>query len=763
MQLAVEMELSYMRSDINRVLVVGWRLSFLLCLLLGIGVQTFAQNGLMNQENYQLHIKKASDKIKIDGILDESDWTAADKTSEFLRKWPDDTGKPKRQTEVRMTYDEHFIYIGFKAIDTNYYISPTLKRDQSFLMSDAVVISLDPVNQRTNGFLFAITPYNVQTEDLTSAGGNSDNMTFSWDNKWFSATSRHENYWIAEIAIPFKTLRYKEGKTRWGMNFLRNDVKNNEFSSWTKVPTNFPFFDFGFTGGLIWDAPPPHPGTNVSVIPYLSGSVEGDNENGTDIISKMQGGFDSKIALNSSLNLDLTVNPDFSQVEVDKQQTNLTRFNLFYPERRTFFLENDDLFSGYGIPPIRPFYSRTIGLDKNGNKVPILGGARLSGNLTKRTRIGIMDMQTRSTTDAAAQNYTAVSVHEQIATRASIKGYFLNRDAQEDSKHILKDPLDKYGRNAGLQYDVTDKTGKWSGWSAYHRSFKYNINTPQFYTHGGVAYTTKHWNVIGDFGRISDKYYADMGFISRINNYDAVLDTTFRKGFNEIYNNVSHTFIPSEKSKVSQIRLGMENFTILNLDGSLNESQHDLKLNISFKNTSNISITNSFNANHLLYYTSFTDQSPIPPGKYNTYYTGLTYNTDMRKAFYAMVDISGGQFYNGHALQYTFTANYRMQPYGTFTMMVQKTKLQFPTPYGSNELFLIAPRLEINFSNTLFWTTFLQYNNQANNFNINSRLQWRYKPMSDLFVVYSDNYFTDPFLKNKNRALVFKLNWWLNL
>ncbi|MFM1794180.1 MAG: hypothetical protein RL642_565 [Bacteroidota bacterium] len=393
-----------------------------------------AQDGMKFQDQYQVKIKKAQTHIKIDGILDEEGWLNADEAKDFHMKWPNDVGRPTRNTFVKITYDDHFIYFGIKALDTNYYIAQTLKRDQGIYESDAVSIAIDPVNQRTNGFLFSITPYNVQTEELVNVGAPSEELSFSWDNKWYSATSRHPTYWIAEIAIPFHTLRFKEGHDKWGLNILRSDLKTNEYSSWTDMPINFDFYDFGYSGAIVWDKPPVTPGTNVSIIPYVTSTVNSNKEMGDPTKAKFNGGFDAKLSLTPSLNLDLTVNPDFSQVEVDRQVTNLTRFDIFFPERRTFFLENSDLFSSYGIPPIRPFYSRTIGLDKNANPIPILAGARVSGNLTKKTRVGFMNMQTKSTNDFDAQNYTAVSFNKQVQARSIVKGYLLKRQSVADKK-----------------------------------------------------------------------------------------------------------------------------------------------------------------------------------------------------------------------------------------------------------------------------------------------------------------------------------------
>ena len=722
----------------------------------------FSQDGMKFQDQYQVKIGKTKSPIKIDGILDESGWADAEEAKDFHMKWPNDIGRPTRNTFVKITHDDHFIYFGIKAIDTNYYIAQTLKRDQGIYESDAISIAIDPVNQRTNGFLFSITPYNVQTEELVNVGAPSEELSFSWDNKWFSATSRHPTYWIAEIAIPFHTLRFNEGHDKWGLNILRSDLKTNEYSCWTDMPLNFDFYDFGYSGSILWDKAPVSPGTNASIIPYITSSASSNKELANPTTAKFNAGFDAKLSLTPSLNLDLTVNPDFSQVEVDRQVTNLTRFDIFFPERRTFFLENSDLFSSYGIPPIRPFYSRTIGLDKNANPIPILAGARVSGNLTKKTRVGFMNMQTKSTDDFDAQNYTAVSFNQQVQARSSVKGYFLNRQSIADKNSTLKDPGDNFGRNAGLEYRFIDKAGKWNAWTGFHRSFKPNINTPEYYGNVGGGYASKHLNVIVDAGKITDKYYADMGFVNRVDNYDALLDTVYRRGFFLIYNQSNYTFFP-KKGPFNQFMVSLENVAILNLDGSQNERNHDLEFRFFLKNTSNLVLHFHKNVNDLLYNTSFTNGKPIPPGKYSANSYGLTYNTDSRKKFFFETNIEAGQFFNGNIFRYELSANFRIQPWANFTMSLQQANLSFPGVYGKNNLFLIAPRIEINFSNNLFWTTFLQYNNQRNNFNINSRLQWRYKPMSDLFLVYSDNYFTDPFMKNKSRAIVFKLNYWLNL
>ena len=721
-----------------------------------------AQDPSKFQEQFQVHISKATSPIKVDGVLEEDAWSKAGEAKDFHLKRPIDIGRPKKQTIVKITYDEKYLYFGVKAMDTNYYVIQTLKRDNGFFESDAFSIAIDPVNQRTNGFVFSVNPYNVQTEDLVTANSGFEEMNFSWDNKWISATSRHEDYWIAEIAIPFSTLRFKEGKKIWGLNLFRSDLKNNEYSTWTDMPINFPFYDFGYTGAMLWDQSPTNAHTPVSFIPYTTGSVGSNKEENVGTIAKGNAGFDAKVGLTSSINLDVTVNPDFSQVDVDKQVTNLTRFDIFFPERRTFFLENADLFSNYGIPPIRPFYSRTIGLDKNGNKIPILGGARISGNLSKRTRIGIMNMQTQAQDETAGQSYTAVSINQQVQKRSVLKAYYFDRTAREDQHHKNFSSMDKYGRNTGIDYNYVDMSGKWNAWSSYHASFKEQINTPQFYSAVGGGYIERKFTTIIDYSSITDDYYADMGFISRINNYDALLDTIIRKGFKQFYGQIKYTAF-FKKGPFNQASFSLENIGIFNRDNTLNELNNDFTILFNAKNTSTLALKMTNIENHLQYYTSFTDKKPIPPGIYKNLSGGFLYSSDVRKKFFYSAGIGMGQFFNGKVLRAEFGVNYRVQPFGNFGFTIQESKLTFPEAYGKSNLFLIAPKIEINFTNNIFWTTFLQYNNQRNNFNINSRLQWRYKPMSDIFIVYTDNYYTDPFMKNKNRALVFKMNYWLNL
>lgn len=278
----------------------------------------------------------------------------------------------------------------------------------------------------------------------------------------------------------------------------------------------------------------------------------------------------------------------------------------------------------------------------------------------------------------------------------------------------------------------------------------------------GGGYTSRTFSTFIDYDYVGVNYYTDMGFVQRIENYDAARETSIRAGFQFAYNNIRYRILP-KKGKINSHEFVSETFLVWNTNGSFNERNNDFSYNINFKNTSQLSAGVSNVDVSLLFPVSFTDGTPLPKNKYQYTFYKLRYNSDGRKKFVFGAGVADGNFYNGTLRQFTASIKYRVQPWGNFSVEFENNALKFPSSYGKASLFLISPRAEINFSNSIFWTTFFQYNTQAENININSRLQWRYKPMSDLFVVYTDNYFNSPFLKNKNRALVFKLNYWLNL
>jgi len=308
---------------------------------------------------------------------------------------------PVRQAKkFRVAYDEKFLYIAakiLKSVKDQPFTTPSLKRDFRGEAFDAFVVSIDPFMDRMNGFSFGINPFGVQREGLVVNGGLvGEDLSLSWDNKWFSEAKIEEEYWTTEMAIPLNTIRYKNKSDRWLINFYKLDSYNAERSSWSRIPNQFSPISLAYSKPLTFETPIEKKGLNMSLIPYISpGSFRKAQSGGNtfNTSSSLMLGGDAKIGIGSSLNLDLTVNPDFSQVEVDNQVTNLDRFEILFPEKRQFFLENADLFANFGMDGLRPFFSRRIGVTRDqstGQNIQnkIDAGFRLSGKLNnnyKRT------------------------------------------------------------------------------------------------------------------------------------------------------------------------------------------------------------------------------------------------------------------------------------------------------------------------------------------------------------------------------------------
>ncbi|NBT07443.1 MAG: hypothetical protein EB092_05550, partial [Chitinophagia bacterium] len=731
-------------------LIKTFRKLALLSVLLFLENNTEAQNISEFQKNFQLNIRPTSSPIVLDGILDEAVWKTAEIAKDFTKKYPNNVGAPKQQTEVLTTYDDKNIYFAFKVYAKEEQIIKSLKRDVGYEGSDGIAIVLDPLGQKTNGFIFALTSKNVQSEDELTTN-TEEKLSYSWDTKWNAATKMYAGYWIGEVAIPLKSLRYNDKQQFWGINFLRGDLQSNEYSCWTKVPPIFKSYDLGYTGVLNWPTAPPKSSTNKIILPYITGNSTTDDENGKTLQNSGNAGFDAKVTLNSSLNLDVTVNPDFSQVEVDQQVTNLTRFNIFLPEKRAFFLENGDLFSALGNYFISPFYSRTIGLDKQGNTIPILLGARISGNLNASTRIGMMNIQTGAKGNYSPENFSAFTIQKRFWQRSLLKTYFLNRENFISDVDLKKNPMDRYGRNAGMTLSLANNEGTKKAEISYHQSIKPTINNKDAFFEASVARTIKDWRFFGQMGNVGKNYYTDMGYVQRIDNYDALRDTTIRVGFKDAYANISkRLFI--KNGKIGRIEFSLEEFVVFNADNSFSENENTFKINTEYRNSSGLKLTFTNSNLNLLYPTKPGDGLPLPSGTYQYNQFNLMYYSDMRKLFSWNSMLTLGQYYNGNITGVGAGIIWRNQPHLSFSLNAEVDKIQLPKIYGNNNLILIAPKMEYNFNTKLFWTTFVQFNTQTNNFNINSRLQFRYKPMSDFFLVYTDNYFTDPMLKNKNRA-----------
>lgn len=744
----------------------------------------FIFNGLhaqvKNAPGKELRIKKAQGSIVLDGALTEPDWQTADVAKDFFLNFPTDSLPPTFQSEARITFDDHHLYIAFVAyddLDKSPNIIQSLRRDIDWEGNDNIGIYMDPYDDYTNGFYFTITPMGVQSEGIISNGGtNDDAFNDSWDNKWFSHVTRLGDRWVAELSIPFKSFRYNQKP--WNITFVRNDVKRNQVSSWIATPVAYIPASFSYAGKTVWEDRVPHAGMNVSLIPYVTLNTARD-DNG-QVSTQSQIGFDAKVALTPALNLDLTVNPDFSNVEVDRQIINLTRFEFGFPERRQFFLENSDLFAQQGFPDSRPFFSRRLGLisDSSGatRQVPITYGARLSGKLGSDWRIGLLNLQTgeKSALGLPAQNYTVGVIQRQVFSRSNIGLIFINKQSlglgQFDStrfynpsllrRKVVKDDtittLNKFNRVIGADFNLFTKSNRWTGDFFYHRSID-NFSSDKNYSYGAfLGYSSRNLNVFLAQNGVGKNYNAEVGFVPSLAVYP---------GYHGGFARVETPMFPNSH-KIARMAPGLEaNYTQLP-DGTLTDYTIEAGYDISFKNTAQFSIAYADIFQRLP--ESF---NPIFPRGDSTLLAGqqfewrelsVEWSADTRKVFNYAINATQGGFYNGQRTGVGGTLSYRYQPFGSLSVTVDYNDIRLPEAYGRATFLLIQPRLDLTFTDKLFLTTFLQYNDRFDNVNLNARFQYRFKPASDFFIVYTENYLPQTFA-SKNRALVLKLTYWFNI
>jgi hypothetical protein len=703
---------------------------------------TIPQNKTVNQD-YKIHIRKTDGPITLDGDIQEKEWQTAETARNFYMVLPYDTGHSAAKSEIKMTFDDKALYLAAIFYDTlaGRRLVESLRRDFTFSNNDNFLVFLDPFNDQTTGFAFGTNAAGAICDGTMSSGYL---VNWIWDSKWESKTKNYPDKWITEMRIPFKSIRYKSNVDHWNIQFSRLDLKLNEKSAWAPVPRQFPTASLAYAGQVIFDTPPPKSGIRLSVIPYLYGSVSKNYEKSKPVAYDRDFGFDAKVGLSSSLNLDLTYNPDFSQAEVDDQVTNLERFELYFPEKRQFFLENSDLFANFGTPNVRPFFSRRIGLD-----APVQGGARLSGKLGHDWRIGMMDMQSTAEGDYLARNFFVASLQKKVFSRSNIGAIFVNKQ-QINAPSSWEGNL--YNRVAGLEYNLASRDNFWNAKLYGQKSFTQNADPAQEYVQGlNIVYSRKTHLVELNQVYIGKQFNAETGYVPRTDylRINPRLTTKFYPRQGKIEN---HGFFTE-----------VDNFY---QPGTMKLTDREVGFDYSvhFKDRTHI----EFKSNYMFVLLR-RDFDPTNQGV-KFLLSGTSYQwldasflliSDNRKILKYDFQTGYGGYFNGNRWFFQGGFHYRFQPYGYISLIYSYDRLILPSPWTTTGFLLVGPKVDITFTDKLFFTTYVQYNQQAKNLNINSRFQWRYKPVSDLFLVYTDNYFPETWFV-KNRALVLKMTYWFN-
>ena len=691
----------------------------------------------IHNKNFVYTAKRTKGTVTLDGVLDEPDWQTANKAKDFRLVQPVDTGLAKQKSELMLIYDDKALYMAVVFYDTipGKRIAESFRRDFAFNNNDNLLTVFDTFRDQTNGFSFGTSASGAIWDGLVSDGSA---INLNWDSKMELKVKDYPDKWIAEIKIPFKSIRYPSNSQVWYANFGRLDLKSNEKSAWAPVPRQFPHASLAYTGVLQFDEPLPNPKTNFSLIPYVYGGYHRNFEAGEAPGYRRDFGLDAKIGLGTSMNLDLTYNPDFAQVEVDQQVMNIDRFELFYPEKRQFFLENSDLFANFGETNTTPFFSRRIGLD-----APVLGGARVSGKIGRDWRVGFMNMTTEKTEAFAVRNFTVLSVQKKILSRSNVGFMLVNKETFGEGAQRL------FNRVAALDANLASRDNVWTGKLFYHQSFQPGNPDRQFAQGASAVYNNGKIRIELRETAVGANYLAETGFVRRRN-------------FISFRPEVSYSFVPNKQVVIHGPYTKYEDYYTPQFEKL--DHVFDLGYKLEFRDRSTVAagmknyyikLMSDFDPTH-------TSGKFLPAGSdynYSHFYTTFTSNN--RKPLNATITYTKGGFFNGQYDMVDTKVVYRVQPYVNFTLNTTYTNMRLPKPFEHRHFWLIGPKLDVTFSPKVYLTTFVQYNEQLNNTNLNIRFQWRYKPVSDLFIVYTDNYFVNT-REVRNRALVLKMTYWWN-
>jgi len=708
----------------------------------------------------EVTVKWIEEEIELDGALNEASWSTAEVATEFWQHFPTDTLLSSSQTEIKMLFDKKYLYVGIKVyLQGDDYVVPSLKRDFRARGNDNITMMFDTYRDGTNAFMFGTNPEGVQREALISGGGNSfKDFRSTWDVKWENISKVYDGYYIAEMKIPLASFKFRDQETQWRFTSYRFDTQSNQWSTWANTPQNQIVMNLAFMGLMTFEKPLDKVKTQFAVIPYVSGNVSQEFDPSSTSTDFSIGG-DAKIPIGNSLNLDLTVNPDFSQVEVDELVINLTRFEAFLPEKRQFFIDNADLFSDFGnATSANPFFSRRIGiakdLDDNNIENSIIAGARLSGKLNKNLRIGVLNIQTAE--DAANEiptnNNTVVALQQKVFKRSNIGFIFVNRQVTKMTDFV--EDAEEFNRVLGLDFNLRSEDNKWTGKYYLHKSFTPESGNKDLSSGGFLEYNTRDWkfNIGGIY--VGDDFQSDLGFIRR--NDIVTLNPV-----------ATRIFYPAG-SKINTHTIEVRGSTTWSpdLDFKYTDGMVDVEYQIAFRNQSQIEMALNHRYTYLLDDfdpTGSDDGIPLPAfSEYNYTKFDFTYQSDNRKDFSYEVRTDLGEFFNGYKYSLTSDFRYRVQPYFTASFRSSFNYIDLPDPYPTESVWFVGPKVEFTFTKNLFWSTFIQFNSLDEDFSINSRLQWRFRPLSDLYVVYNDNYKTTPFSPGY-RALIVKFTYWINI
>lgn len=688
---------------------------------------------------------------RIDGVLDDAVWQLARPVNQFTQQEPQEGQPASDLTEVRILYDSRNLYIAVRAAASEPIVATEMRRDADRLFDeDNFQVIFDTFHDSRNGYMFLTTPLGAKLEqqifDEGEGGGRGTtaNVNRNWDGVWDAASQITADGWTAELVIPVSTVRFVPSETVWGVNFMRHIRRRNELVYWSPIPKAYSLTRVSLAGELTGIEGLSR-GLDLKLKPFLLAGVRNTATGSSTATTRWPRdvGLDARYGVTAGLNLDVTVNTDFAQVEVDEQQVNLTRFGLFFPEKRDFFLENSNLFtmgtgSSFTSTPVQTdlFFSRRIGLSDTGQPVPILGGARLTGKVGANS-VAVLDIQTDRAFDRPGDNFFVGRYSRDILRRSRIGALFVNKESVDGSSH--------FNRTMGID-----------GNFAIGRSLQVNSFLAKTATrgldgrdmafYGRIAYRDPSWNLWLNYLDVQDNFNAEAGFVQRRG-----IRTT--KAY----------FSPTPRPQRGVIKLMEPMYVLTYTTDQANRMVgrlHHYMLGTTLRDDSFINVIFQQNLDVLDQPFRVRPDVTIPVGTYRMNEWTLSYNTSPGRRLYQRFSFSPNEFYDGTRRQTQVAVGARAT--SRLSAEVQYNRNDVEMPWGEFLINLTTLRIDYTFSPRMTVRSLTQYNSATNEVSNNIRFNLIHRPGSDLYVVYNElrqtGLPTDMFAQ-RDRQLIVKASY----
>ena len=657
---------------------------------------------------------RTDEKITIDGRMQEPAWQLAVPVTDLIETRPTPGAPARERTEVRFLYDDENLYAAVYCYDSDpkHITLNSIQEDFPYQESDNVSITIDSLHDLRTAFIFNFNPGGAKRDSQVFNDGGSSSQ--DWDGFWDLKTTVTEEGWFAEVIIPFKTLRFSKSPTQvWGLNVSRRILRINEDANWAPVPIRYTNFKISLAGTLT-GLENIHQGRNLKIKPFVTAGVTRGTANKNDA----DGGVDLKYSLTPSLTLDATYRTDFAQVEADQQQVNLTRFNLFFPEKRDFFLENTGIFT-FGPAfnsNLVPFFSRRIGLSAVGTPIPIVGGVRVSGQV-KRYDVGFLNMKTERLDATPSNNFLVGRLKRNLLRNSWVGTLVTNRDST-----IAGDYNRLYGSDAHFQFynklefdsyllrtDTPGRTGRNQA-----RRFE-------------TGWKDDEWSLIAEYNEVQPNFNPEVGFVRRRDMKQYSSDAAWK---------------PLIRRSEAIRNLNFQNsfdYYAGSGSGTVETRTNESTIGVVFENNSSINFIVNDTFDRLAASLRIPSGNPhvaIPAGDYK--FLGYTGNfiTNTRRKLSGNGAFNWGDFYNGRIKHWTGGLNLKPNYHLTLNLTYDRNRVTLPN--GSFTTDLVGTKLIYGFTPRAFFNAYIQYNADTHQVSSNLRFNWTHHPLSDLYVVYND-------------------------